>query len=479
MTIEKILKQAHTALIENRLDEAEKDYKKVIELEPNHVIAHNNLGVTHQRLGRLNEAIISYKKAIEFKSDFVDAYYNLGAIYKSINELKNAEASYKKAIELKPNNEDALYNLSNVLSLLDKIDEAEESFKKIIRLNPKLAKVHNNLGNILLRLDKIDEAEESFKKSIEINPGLIGALINIGKILFKKGKFELSLKNFDACSKNKSLANKFYGEKAARQIMQDSRSHALISLYALGQIDEIYKRIEMNSELDKENLSVAAFSSFISHKEKKETMHKFCNKPIDFIKISNLSSHLKNSDLFINELIEELHDNVKTRWEPNGKSTLKGFQSIGNLFKNNLVKLCSLKLIILDELKLYQSKFKDEMCTFIQKWPTKKDLFAWHVILKKQGYQTPHIHQSGWLSGVIYLKVVPSLEKNEGAIEFSLNSESFNDENSPKLIHQPKAGDIVLFPSSLHHRTIPFTTDMDRIIVSFDLGPDKKIILSK
>ena len=46
MTIEKILKQAHTALIENRLDEAEKDYKKVIELEPNHVIAHNNLGVT-------------------------------------------------------------------------------------------------------------------------------------------------------------------------------------------------------------------------------------------------------------------------------------------------------------------------------------------------------------------------------------------------------------------------------------------------
>ncbi len=28
---------------------------------------------------------------------------------------------------------------------------------------------------------------------------------------------------------------------------------------------------------------------------------------------------------------------------------------------------------------------------------------------------------TGWLSGVIYLKVVPPLGKDEGAIEFSLN----------------------------------------------------------
>ena len=75
------------------------------------------------------------------------------------------------------------------------------------------------------------------------------------------------------------------------------------------------------------------------------------------------------------------------------------------------------------------------------------------------------------LSGVIYLKVVPALGKNEGAIEFSLNGPNYHDKDSPSLIFQPKAGDIVFFPSSLHHRTIPFTTDTDRIIVSFDLRP--------
>ena len=91
--------------------------------------------------------------------------------------------------------------------------------------------------------------------------------------------------------------------------------------------------------------------------------------------------------------------------------------------------------------------------------------------MKHQGHQTAHIHPGGWLSGVIYLKVVSALRRDEGAIEFSLNGKNYSDDDSLKVVHQPTVGDIVFFPSSLHHRTIPFTTDVDRIIVSFDLIP--------
>ena len=125
----------------------------------------------------------------------------------------------------------------------------------------------------------------------------------------------------------------------------------------------------------------------------------------------------------------------------------------------------------MNEIDSYYLKYKDEDCSFIKKWPSKKNLGGWYIILKKQGYQSAHIHPTGWLSGVIYLKVVPSLEKNEGAIEFSLNGENYFDKNLPKIIHQPKIGDIVLFPSSLHHGTIPYSTDTDRIVISFDLIP--------
>jgi uncharacterized protein (TIGR02466 family) len=260
------------------------------------------------------------------------------------------------------------------------------------------------------------------------------------------------LRDFDACNNT------------------DSKSRALASLYALGRIDEIYKRINAHSKLDDENLHIAAFSSFITAKKKKDTANKFCKNPLDFIYFSNLSSHLKNFNSFITEVIDELH-NIKTKWEPSNKTTNKGFQSTFNLFKNPLQKMSDLQSIILGELDSYYLKFKNESCTYIKKWPSKKNLEGWHVILKQQGYQSAHIHPNGWLSGVIYLKVVPTLDKNEGAIEFNLNGRNYFDINSPKVIHQPKVGDIILFPSSLHHRTIPFSTNTDRIIVSFDLAP--------
>ena len=87
---------------------------------------------------------------------------------------------------------------------------------------------------------------------------------------------------------------------------------------------------------------------------------------------------------------------------------------------------------------------------------TTRDLFGWTVILKQQGHQNAHIHPSGWLSGVIYIKVVPSLGKDEGAIEFSLNSRHYYDVNSPSLTFQPKEGDMVFFPSSASPQNYSF-----------------------
>ena len=234
-----------------------------------------------------------------------------------------------------------------------------------------------------------------------------------------------------------------------------------------------FKRIEMNAEIDDCNIRMAAFSSFIAERENRDTAHKFCKNPLSFLYFSNLSSHLKNSNQFIKELIDELGD-LQTIWEPPERTTFKGFQTVPhiNIFESSLDKIKELKSIIFLELDNYYSKFQNESCSYIKKWPSKKNLRGWHVILKQQGCQTTHIHTSGWLSGVIYLKVIPSLGKNEGAIEFSLNGDNYSDLNSSKLTHEPELGDIIFFPSSLHHRTIPFSTDDDRIIISFDLQPD-------
>jgi len=405
-----------------------------------------------QKLEKYTEAIFSLKKAITLNPDFIIAIYNLGNTLKEMGNLEEAEINLKKCLELKPNFIEAYINLANIQSENNNFQDAEKSLKKCIELKSNFVPAHYNLGNLLKYLGRLDEALTSYDYTLKLKPNYIPALLGRGQIFFSEKKFDQALNDFDNCNTS------------------ESRARALITLYNLGSIDEIYQRIEKNAKLDEKNLRVAAFSSFIAHKEKRETKNNFCKKPLEFLYFSNLSSHLKNQNKFIDNLIDELK-HINASWEPSNKTTIKGFQSTKNLFVNPKGKIKDLQKIIINELQKYNLKFKDKSCLFIEKWPLKKDLFGWHVILKQQGYQDPHIHPSGWLSGVIYLKTVPSLEKNEGAIEFSLNAQNYSDSKSPKIIHDPKEGDIVFFPSTLHHRTIPFTTDTDRIIVSFDLLP--------
>ena len=429
--------------------------QKTVELEDKDSESHNNLGLIFHKLGKFNNAELNFRQALILNPEYTTALYNLGNTLNEIGNLKESENNFKKCIELKPNFIEAYINLANIQRIQNKFQDAEKSLKKCIKLKPDFFITHYNLGNLFKELKRVDEAEECYSQVLKLKPNYKLALLGRGQILFDKFFFEQALNDFDACNS------------------PESRARALVALYKLERIDEIYQRIDKQHEIDKKNLRIAAFSSFISYKQKKETKNNFCKNPLEFLYFSNISSHFNNSNEFIDDLIKELK-HINASWEPSNKTTVKGFQSTRNLFIDPNGKIKDIKKIIKDELEKYKLKFKNENCLFIKQWPLKKNLFGWHVILKQQGYQGPHIHPSGWLSGVIYLKVVPSLEKNEGAIEFGLNAQNYSDSNSPKMIYQPKQGDIVFFPSSLHHRTIPFTTDTDRIIVSFDLMPTSK-----
>ena len=410
------------------------------------------LGAVLNQTGRISEGLIACQKSVTLAPENAEAHYNLGVTLKELGRFEEAEESYRKAIALAPENAKAHYNLGNTLKEFGRLEEAEKSYRQAIALKLDFAAAHNNLGITLKELGRLEEAEESYRQAIALKPDFAEALLNRGQLSFDKGEFEIALRYFDLCNTKRS------------------RARALSSLYALGRIEDIYKRIETLSEVDDENLWIAAIAAFLAEREKKDTAHNFCKNPLEFIHFSNISSHLEDSNLFITEVIEELH-NVITIWEPDNKTTRKGFQSKINLFENPLEKMSYLKSIIIDELDSYYSKFKNESCSYIQKWPSKNHLVGWHVILKQHGNQTVHIHPSGWLSGVIYLKVVPTLGKDEGAIEFGLSGNRYSHVDSPKVKYQPKLGDIVFFPSSLHHRTVPFTTDTDRISVAFDLMP--------
>jgi len=95
-------------------------------------------------------------------------------------------------------------------------------------------------------------------------------------------------------------------------------------------------------------------------------------------------------------------------------------------------------------------------------------LYAWATVLDSGGYQDPHNHPSGILSGVYYVQLQG--EGEAGSIEFGRPPPRFSGSSIPdvKLI-RPQTGLMVLFPSFFWHRTVPFQGTGKRISIAFDL----------
>lgn len=437
-----------------RVTGSEQSYREAVASRSDFAEAHYNLANLLRKAGRLSDARASYLEAIAKKSDFAEAHRNLGVTLHELGRFEDAVVSLHKAIELQPDDAEAHSTLGTILSELCRHLEAEKSHLRAIELNPNAAEAHCNFGVTLQALDKLNEAEKAFTLALQLNPDFTDALLNRAGLRYELGRVDDALLDFDSCNTD------------------DARARALELLYATGRNDEIFLRLDQRLPSDDSNIRMAAFSAFISHKLKKPIANRFCEAPLDFFYTSNLESSIANSNIFIADLIEEVKS-LEADWEPAKRSTIGGFQLPNhlNIFDQKSAKIAELETVICSELGRYHSMFGDQPCSLIDRWPTEKKLHGWHVILKRQGCQAAHIHPSGWVSGVVYLQVAPDLGKNEGALELSYDGELYSDANSPRISYVPAAGDIVLFPSSLHHRTLPFTTDTERVVIAFDLLP--------
>ena len=396
--------------------DAEKLARSITQEFPNHQFAWKVLGALLRNTGRVSESLVPSKKAVKLSPQDIFAHLNLGIILKELGKLDDAEASYRQAIALKPNYAEAHNNLGNTLEELGRLVDTEASYRQAIALKPNYAEAHNNLGNILRESRKYEEAIHHFDL---VNNDFAAAL-------------------------------------------------SLECIYMSANYIEFDKRLNSLSASDNMNLRVAAVSSFVAHQMKKKDPYPFCTNPLDFITINNLADY----DLYSNTLLEEIikeADGYQLTWE--GRTTKFGFQGSPYVFENPRKTISLLEKIIQQAVDTYYDTFKSESNLFIKSWPRKYKLVGWYNRLVKNGHHTSHIHQTGWLSGVIYLKTINLSDNDEGAIEFGLHGYDLpiTDEEYPRKIHRPKRGDIILFPSSLFHRTIPFTTDSERCVIAFDL----------
>ncbi len=103
--------------------------------EEDPVIYYNN-GLQLMQAGRIQEAVASFHRAIQLKPDFVDAHCDLGAAYSKVNRTQEAVGEFEQAIQLNPNMARAHYDLGNAYDRLGRFQDAIASYKQAQRLAP-------------------------------------------------------------------------------------------------------------------------------------------------------------------------------------------------------------------------------------------------------------------------------------------------------------------------------------------------------
>ena len=123
----------------------------------------------------------------------------------------------------------------------------------------------------------------------------------------------------------------------------------------------------------------------------------------------------------------------------------------------------------------YKNKFAGADCELIKSFPDELEFTSsWYVKMRQGGHLDAHIHEIGWISGAVYL-AMPTDKKTptEGGFEYGIHGDAYPQKHNdfPVGTVIPNVGEIVLFPSSLFHRTIPFSSSEERICIAFDLKP--------
>lgn len=93
--------------LDGEMEEAEKEFKIALELNPNEQMAHNNLGLVYVKRGKFLEAEEEYKKELEVNPYYDNAYFNLGLLYFIQERYNEAINCWERALEINPNFIDA------------------------------------------------------------------------------------------------------------------------------------------------------------------------------------------------------------------------------------------------------------------------------------------------------------------------------------------------------------------------------------
>ena len=179
-----------------RLEEAEREILRAIEIEPDYADAHSNLGAVLIDMGRPRQAIPSFQTALDLDPELAAAASNLGNAYFALGDLDSALVAYERALELDPDFAEALNNSANALSTVGRFEEARARYLRALGLRPDFPEAKYGLGRLYLATERPGEAVPLLKDAHKARPSSYEGAAFLAHAAWQAGNRELAAQSF-------------------------------------------------------------------------------------------------------------------------------------------------------------------------------------------------------------------------------------------------------------------------------------------
>lgn len=162
----------------------------------NNAKLYNNVGHALEADGRYAEALEFFNTAVNVQPDDVGAHINVGRTYNHLERYQEAEEAYVKAKSLlpkakpgesyqariAPNHLNVFLNLANLISKnATRLEEADMLYRQAISMRADYTRAYINRGDILIKLNRTKEAQEVYERALLYDSGNPDIYYNVSK----------------------------------------------------------------------------------------------------------------------------------------------------------------------------------------------------------------------------------------------------------------------------------------------------------
>ena len=167
------------------------EFERVVSLnppEPKGSTARYDAAVAYASAGRYDDAARNLRAAIVLDPDFLAAMANLVAVDLARGDLNEARAVADRYVALDPESARALYSRGIVALRAGDAHTARDDFGKLLRANPAYAVAHYDLALAEERLGNAAAAERELRSALALAPTYARAQLALGALLLKEGR---------------------------------------------------------------------------------------------------------------------------------------------------------------------------------------------------------------------------------------------------------------------------------------------------